>query len=389
MAQTISELEKERAELLKAIETQAQTMSSTRGGGEDSPEHTLQDWLNAAEEVMPNNPRTRTSQSQQSTPASGKDNKANQTKNNRASFFGVIIMLALLLTILGVLYIAYTSIHNELKTVMANKVDAVKEIKELKASVEKLQTDVAASGKGQMFEDLQKRVALLEKELKSLQEKMSKQSVALVGTAQLPNNVVTTDVLDAKLKEYTKGIDAKLEKILKHLNLTMDDDDATPAKATDAETQSKVTVSKEEADEQVAEPKAPSVKPMDQPVVRLVQKAPEPKQPSAPEKPKAAAAPLKNYTQDVKWLMSQPAFNFTLQLASMGDRASIQKVVENKGLQGTKIIPQERNGEQNYVLLTGSYATRQQAENAASTYKSKFGISPWIRKIKDLSSRVK
>jgi Uncharacterized protein conserved in bacteria len=87
--------------------------------------------------------------------------------------------------------------------------------------------------------------------------------------------------------------------------------------------------------------------------------------------------------------MSQPAFNFTLQLASMGDRASIQKVVENKGLQGTKIIPQERNGEQNYVLLTGSYATRQQAENAASTYKSKFGISPWIRKIKDLSSRVK
>lgn len=389
MAQTISELEKERAELLKAIETQAQTMSSSRSGDQDTQEHSLQDWLNAAEEVMPNNPRTRASQSQQSA-SNPNTNKAKPAKNNKASFFGVIIMLALLLTILGVLYIAYTGIHNELKTVMANKTDVSKEIKALQASVEKLQTATAASGKGQLFEQLQNRVMQLEKEVKTLQEKISKQSVAVVGASQLPNNVVTTDVLDAKLKEYTKGIDAKLEKILKHLNLSMDD--ANQPNQEEGATQSKVTVSKEEAEEKVAEPKVPSVKPMDQPVVRLVKKAPAPEKPSMPEQPETPApaqAPIKNYTQDVKWLMSQPAFNFTLQLASMTDRASVQKMIDAKNLHGAKIIPQERDGEKNFVLISGSYAKRQQAENAAQSYKSKLKISPWIRKIKDLSSRVK
>lgn len=388
MAQTISELEKERAELLQAIENQAQTMSSSRSGEQEPQEHTLQDWLNAAEEVMPNNPKIRSSQSQQ--PASKPGNKDKSAKSNKASFFGVIIMLALLLTILGVLYIAYTGIHNELKTVMATKGDAVKEIKELKASVEKLQTNVAANGKGKLFEDLQNRVAALEKEVKTL--KAQRANLSTVGASQLPNNVVTTEVLDAKLKEYTKGIDAKLEKILKHLNLTMDDATATPEPAAKPETQSKVTVSKEEPDEQIAEPKAPNVKPMDQPLVRLVQKAPVPTKPSAPAKPKQpkpAKTPLKDYSQGVKWLMSQPAFNYTLQLASMSDRASVQKMVDNKNLHGTKIIPQERGGEVNYVLVSGSYKTRQQAENAATTYKSKLQISPWIRKIKDLSSRVK
>ncbi|WP_024850880.1 SPOR domain-containing protein [Hydrogenovibrio kuenenii] len=389
MAQTISELEKERAELLQAIENQAQTMSSSRSGEQEPQEHTLQDWLNAAEEVMPNNPKTRSSQSQQS--AASRPSKDKSAKSNKASFFGVIIMLALLLTILGVLYIAYTSIHNELKTVMATKGGAVKEIKELKASVEKLQTDAAANGKGKLFEDLQNRVAALEKEVKAL--KAQRANLSVVGASQLPNNVVTTEVLDSKLKEYTKGIDAKLEKILKHLNLTMDAATATtPKPAAKAETQSKVTVSKEEPDEQIAEPKAPNVKPMDQPLVRLVQKAPAPTKPSAPtkpESPKPAKAPLKDYTQGVKWLMSQPAYNYTLQLASMSDRASVQKMVDSKNLHGTKIIPQERGGEVNYVLVSGSYKTRQQAENAATTYKSKLQISPWIRKIKDLSSRVK
>jgi len=64
MAQTISELEKERAELLKAIESQAQQMSSSRPLGEkDQKEHTLNDWLLAAEEVMPSTPKRPTQQS--------------------------------------------------------------------------------------------------------------------------------------------------------------------------------------------------------------------------------------------------------------------------------------------------------------------------------------
>lgn len=389
MAQTVSELEKEREQLLKAIESQAQSMSTNREGGQ---EHTLQDWLNAAEEVMPNSPKTRVPPSQSSNTSAAPSAKANQAKNNRASFFGVIIMLALLLTILGVLYIAYMSIHKEIKSVMTSKDTLSQEIKKLKDSVTKLQTADAASGKGQLFEAMQKRVAELEKQVTSLKAEsadlkagLAKQGGAPVATSQLPNNVVTTEVLDAKLKEYTSGIDAKLEKILKHLNLKMDDTTSMEKSPSKPEaTQSQVTVSKEE--ETIAEPKAPDVKPIDQPVVRLVQKAPKPTQ---PEQPKTPAQPLQNYTQDVKWLMEQPAFNYTLQLASMKDRGSVQQMIDNKQLHGTKIIPQSRSGQKNFVLITGSYASRKEAENAARTYQSNFKISPWIRKIKDLSSRVK
>lgn len=386
MAQTVSELEKEREQLLKAIESQAQSMSTNRDSG---PEHTLQDWLNAAEEVMPNNPTKRVPPSQSSN-TGATSTKANQTKNNRASFFGVIIMLALLLTILGVLYIAYMSIHKEIKSVMESKDTLSQEIAKLKDSVTKLQTADAASGKGQLFEAMQKRVVALEKQVISLKAESAdlkaglvKQGGAPVATSQLPNNVVTKEVLDEKLQEYTSGIDAKLEKILKHLNLKMDDTSNKAVTKPEA-TQAKVTVNKD--DETIAEPKAPNIKPIDQPVVRLVQKSTPPTQ---PEQPKAPAQPLQNYTQDVKWLMEQPAFNYTLQLASMKDRGSVQQMIDNKQLHGTKIIPQSRSGQKNFVLITGSYSSRKDAENAARTYQSSFKISPWIRKIKDLSSRVK
>ncbi|QBZ83373.1 Cell division protein DamX [Hydrogenovibrio crunogenus] len=382
MAQTISELEKERAELLKAIESQAQQMSSSRPLGEkDQKEHTLNDWLHAAEEVMPSTPKRPTQQS--SAPQSTK-----KTKGNKASFFGVVIMLSLLLTILGVVYIAYTSIHNELQKVLAVKEDSMKEVKMLKETVSELQKSVASGGQGELFTQLQKRVEALEAEVTTLKaqqltldskvvQQATSNTTATALPQKLPSNVVTTEVLESKLKEYTQGIDQKLETILKYLNLS-ENDKTEPA--------AKVSVySKPEDDVEeptVSEPTEPKVKPLDQPVVRLVQKT---KKPTTPE-PKA---PLENYTSDVKWLMEEPAFNYTLQLASMAERDSIEKMIEQKGLQGAKIIPLERKGEPYYVLLTGSYASRSEADKAAGTYKANFGISPWVRKIKDLSRKLK
>ncbi|MBD3611603.1 MAG: SPOR domain-containing protein [Hydrogenovibrio crunogenus] len=382
MAQTISELEKERAELLKAIESQAQQMSSSRPLGEkDQKEHTLNDWLHAAEEVMPSTPKRPTQQSSAPQPTK-------KTKGNNASFFGVVIMLSLLLTILGVVYIAYTSIHNELQKVLAVKEDSMKEVKMLKETVSELQKSVASGGQGQLFTQLQKRVEALEAEITTLKaqqltldnkvvQQATSKNTATALPEELPSNVVTTEVLESKLKEYTQGIDHKLETILKYLNLSEEDK---------AETAAKVSVFTKPEDDvtepTIKEPTQPKVKPLDQPVVRLVQKV---EKPTTPE-PKA---PLENYTSDVKWLMEEPAFNYTLQLASMPERDSIEKMIEQKGLQGAKIIPLERKGEPYYVLLTGSYASRSEADKAARTYKTNFGISPWVRKIKDLSRKLK
>lgn len=378
MAQTISELEKERAELLKAIESQAQQMSSSRQSRDThTSEHTLNDWLNAAEEVMPSTPKR---------PTSSNNTQAPKSKN-KASFFGVVIMLSLLLTILGVVYIAYTSIHNELQKVLAVKEDSMREVTLLKESVAELQKSVATGGKSELFDQLQKRVTALENELAAL----IKQPVAAAETVEsqtvtetvqsadtLAPNVVTTDILEQKLQEYTQGIDKKLEVILKHLHINPAEMEAGAQEQGAAN----VSIKEETIDEpSVAEPAQPKVKPLDQPVVRLVKKVEKPTEPTT-------ETPVKNYTADVKWLLEEPAFNYTLQLASMQERSSVEKMIREKGLDGAKIIPLERKGEAYYVLLTGSYASRTEADKAAKRYKQNFGISPWVRKIKDLSNKL-
>ncbi len=379
MAQTISELEKERAELLEAIESQAQQMSSSRQSRDThSSEHTLNDWLNAAEEVMPSTPKR---------PTSSNDTKSSKPKSSKASFFGVVIMLSLLLTILGVVYIAYTSIHNELQKVLAVKEDSMREVTLLKESVAELKKSVATGGKSELFDQLQQRVATLEKELAALKkqplvtaETVESQTVTetVPSSDALAPNVVTTDILEQKLQEYTQGIDKKLEVILKHLHINP----AEMEEGGQAAGAANVSIKEETVKEpSITEPAQPKVKPLDQPVVRLVKKVEKPTEPTT-------ETPVKNYTADVKWLLEEPAFNYTLQLASMQERSSVEKMIREKGLDGAKIIPLERKGEAYYVLLTGSYASRTEADKAAKRYKQNFGISPWVRKIKDLSNKL-
>lgn len=391
MAQTISELEKERAELLQAIENQAQQISSNRPEGGQS-EHSLNDWLHAAEEVMPANKQPAQSAAAPKT-----------TKNNKAAFFGVIIMLALLLTILGVVYIAYISINKELQKVVTVKEDALKEVSSLKKTVAELQESVAANGQGGLFTQLQNRVEKLEAEMTvmkalqaQVQEIVSEQAKAIethqatpkmVSSEMLPNNVVTTEILDEKLQEYTHGIDEKLEIILKHLKLSsVSVSKPTSEKATVEEsTGAKVSVFTEPEAEiatpEVTEPNVPEVNDAKEPIVTLVKKVQKPVMPE----PKA---PLINYSSDVKWLMNEPAFNYTLQLASMNERSSVQKMIDDKKLEGARIIPQNRSGKDYFVLVSGSYDSRSDANKAAQQYKSNFGISPWIRKFKDITNKV-
>lgn len=381
MAQTISELEKERAELLKVIESKAQNMSSSRSDTtEGQPEHTLNDWLNAAEEVMPTRSSRNTSSPQTaSAPA--------RSKPNKASFFGVIIMLSLFLTILGVVFIAYTNISSELQNALAINEETKKELAEVKQSLADIQAASAASGQGDLFVELQQKVVSLEAQLQALKSQQIQSSTNTntpsensitqpVAIEQLPANVVTTEVLEQKLQEYTKGIDQKLETILSYLN----NEKQSPVKLKNQNEPVKQAAVKV-SEPTVTEPEAPKVKPMDQPVVRLVKKV-------TPPKVAEPTQPLENYTADVKWLVEEPAFNYTLQLASMSERNSVEKMIEQKNLKGARIIPLKRNGEPYYVLLTGSYESRSEADKAAQSYKANFGISPWVRKIKDLSNKL-
>jgi len=394
MAQTISELEKERAEVLKAIEMQAKQMStkSSATSTSDAPEHSLNDWLNAAEEVMPTPPRkksTNTQQKSQSQPVT-------KTKPNKASFFGVVIMLSLLLTVLGVIYIAYTSIHNELQKVLANNETAMKEIKAMQSTVAMLSKSVASGGQVEAFTELQKKVGALEIQLNELKAKQlaleSHTVVAVPATTKRSNKMMTSIIpqentlsiseidtaLDKRLKVYTQQINQKLELIMQHLQIQV------PVKTLVIQAKKpKVADEVSIAQPKVPQVTEPKVKPLNKPVVELVKKTSTPKPIQVPEQPK------KSYTADVKWVMAQPDKSYTLQLASMPDKYSLKKIIASKHYPETKILPQTRNGGKKlYILVAGTYPSKKAADQAARHYQSAYKVSPWVRKIKDLKAKI-
>jgi len=121
MSLTISELEAERAKILDEIENKAQKFS---GDSNTAEQPSLKSWLNAAEEIMPaSKPEPKPERKMRTKPKTqSKSNYQSQvfkTPRNKAPFFGGLIVLTLILTLLGVIYIAYSSIHKELQSVLS------------------------------------------------------------------------------------------------------------------------------------------------------------------------------------------------------------------------------------------------------------------------------
>ncbi|MDG6778055.1 SPOR domain-containing protein [Thiomicrorhabdus sp. zzn3] len=414
MAQTISDLEKERAELLKAIEAQAQQMSANRNGEEK--EHSLKDWLNAAEEVMPTPQKTKTTSS---APQSG--DKNNKPNANKTSFFGVVILLTLLFTILGVLYIAYTTINKELQQVAEVRESSKQEMLKLQQSMDELQKNLASGGQPEAFTQLEQRVLDLEGQLSAIQEQqkrllarleqspiqasgqvaaesavkaaenMPATEVHSASVASSADQVVTESILDEKLKAYTsqleKRIDEKLEKILQYLTHGKADEALKSEVLLNGDSDGETVKGMQQPEAEVATPAEPEVVEVEaprveQPLVKLVEEVKKPIEPEVTVEPHVALS------ADAKWLLDQPAQHYILQLASMADQQALMNMVKRKGLADTKIVMQKRGDDQRYVLLTGSYASRKEADQKAKQIKDEFGISPWIRKAKDLTPKL-
>ncbi|WP_321323344.1 SPOR domain-containing protein [Thiomicrorhabdus sp.] len=422
MSLTISELEEQRAKILEEIESKAGKLTSQNSNNNESP--SLNDWLNAAEEVMPENPKHT---SQQPNPKSSYSNKllTTSTTSNKTSFFGVIIMLSLLLTILGVLYIAYSSFQKEQEKVLASQNQNFEHINELQTDFNSLQQSVTTGGKTELFTELESKVLALQgevKELKAIIKSMQGGTVAIsantdqatdtlvvtntaneepkqAGSATMldaenasktpstvpapekSNNLVTEAVLDQKLDAYTQKletkIDRKLELILQHLN------QGKQIKNLPGLVSSKSTMA-DEADMEVSTPtvetvKTPTVK---EPTLKLTEQV------SVPTSPKLPNAPIANASPDISWLLGQSRQNYILQLASMPTQKAAQKMISSRELNDAKVLPQTRNKSTNYIVVTGSLASRAEADKLAKEIKSKYGINPWIRQVNDLVGRV-
>lgn len=407
MAQTIAELTQEREQLLKEIETQAQQISTDRTG--EPKAHSLQDWLTAAEKVIPDEPfasnlppeltasksvgqsppqknnslppfgsRSKNRVKTQQTPDQKGQDEMMKAKSNKINFFGVIILLSLLLTILGVSFIAYTSINKELQTVMDLKQETVTQIEALKVAVEKIQGKTGPNGTSvDALAELRARVEALESNVVAGQGAEGAEEASLISSSS-PNR------LESIMADHAKSMESKFDQLIIQL-AKANGIDVTRLQTPPQDTaQQSLQTTQSVSIGAPIEPTSPSVKPLDQPVVRLVDKLPT----HSISGPKSPSAPLANYSTDVQWLIKQPAFNFTLQLASMDSRSSIVKMMEENNIRDAKIIPQTKGGNTRFVLLTGSHDSKLEANRVARQFKSDLNISPWVRKVKDLTKRI-
>jgi len=362
MSLTISELEEQRAKILEEIESKAGKISPQNSKGSETP--SLNDWLNAAEQVMP---EPTTKKVQETVPKTNYSNKlmSDSKPNNKLSFFGVIIMLSLLLTVLGLLYIAYSSFQKEQEKVVESQNQSLEQLKSLQEEVEQLKITNANLKNATLPEGLNS---------KSNTEEPSSNS-----TVVEPATVVTEDVLDEKLQNYTKTleskIDHKLELILKQLNQTKPVNEVLPGLVNSDST------IKQQVDQS---PKAQDSDTITVPTVKepVLEMNGDIKGPTSPQ------APIIATSADVNWLIAQPKNNFVLQLASVPNQKSADKLIENKGLKDAKVLPQTRNKETNYIVVTGSLEKRSEANKLAQDIKANYRITPWIRNIGDLVRRV-
>ncbi|MBN2647582.1 MAG: SPOR domain-containing protein [Thiotrichales bacterium] len=502
MAKTVSELAAERAKILEAIENKAKSMAEPNTQG-----HSLQDWLKAANEVVPEtilpnakgqnrdfaNPASKAfsafeedgmrGMSAKSTPykntindayspsdsvpnqgfnptdfaddtldsvtlsAQAKPEATQHRVNNKVEpvvnpyqsqyaaqpsrvsipapsngrgfkMLGVAINLTLLLATLGIVGLGYQNMQQDLAQMNAQNEQDRAQIETLQTQLQQLPLSAEATlsytaENQQKMQTLQAQLVELQAQLTQLQTQLKAQQ----------SETASNQRLDAE-----KALGEKLEQVMQKLQF-LESAQATLNKPTIKPFQTTVTVIQPEgAAAQIAEPNVPTVSEVAEPVLSVpsslsstisppttasvvppVQKSAEILPPakvkpvasiSAPSvmdepriKPETAAkVAVKDRSsqgsQEIVWLQQQPKKHYVLQLASVPDKGSLEKMMRQKKLQNAHILPQVRNGEQGYILVTGSFSSQKEADVVAKKIKSELGITPWRRQMEDLSRRL-
>jgi len=108
----------------------------------------------------------------------------------------------------------------------------------------------------------------------------------------------------------------------------------------------------------------------------------------APAKPAASAAsPAQGNTQAIK---NASAGSYTLQLNASSNSANLNAWAKKENLQNYVVYQTSRNGQPWYVMVSGIYATKAEAERAVSGLPA--GVQsnkPWTKPIRQVQSEIK
>lgn len=322
----------DRHRILEAIEEQAKNLSMARG----SDQHRLSDWLNAAEEVMPEMRKpTVKPMSMASAP---------EARRSSGQIIGILLVGTLVIALAGGGAFAYTQL-------LAQVTQLEKEAKAMSAHVTTLETTIAEL-----------------KQAAAAQTVASKQgeNAGTAGAATENNSVSATET--EQTQQLENMLDARFKALLEHI-----DNKTAGAKVANIQPLP------------VAQTQAPTIATTAQPVV------PMPTAPQAVEmQPSTSMPAVANEASggENAWLFALPAEALVLQLGSNIKADGL----ENMGKkirhhpEMAHVLAVKANGSTRYVLAYGGFSTREEAKQAADRVKQDLGVSPWIRRVSDVKA---
>lgn len=324
----------DRHRILEAIEEQAKNMSMARGANQ----HRLSDWLNAAEEVMPEVKKPTVKPMSMA---------AGEGRSSSSTLMSVLLGGTLLLTLAGVGGFGFYQLNQQVQSVSSENAALKEKLVELETNLKEL-AEVAekASNKSEV----------------TLSE-----SVAPAVAVNSVSDVATTQATNPPASSVESLLDARFKQLIELLDQRMRVQSPAPIQPIAPLTASSATTN-------------------------LPLQAPTVTEPTAPVIAEMAVGSTQNSATGIKdahpnqWLFDLPKDALVIQLGSSVKADAFSEMMKKIRQQPelARVLPVTANGSTRYVLTYGGFTSRDEARKASERLKLELGVSPWIRKASDV-----
>lgn len=320
----------DRHRILEAIEEQAKHMSMARGANQ----HRLSDWLNAAEEVMPEvkKPTVKSMSA-----------AAGEGRSNASTLMGVLLGGTLLLTVAGVGGFGFYQLQQQVQSLGAENEALKEKLATLETNLKEVAELAEKAGKAETV---------------PVEEKIATSSSANNASATTATSTSSSveSLLDARFKQLIELLDQRM-RVQAPTPIAAISPLATPANTAGLTLQAPT----------VTEPTAPVIAEMTVGTTNT----------------SVTNTPSGHPNQ---WLFDLPKDALVIQLGSSVKADAFTEMMKKIRQQPelARVLPVSANGSTRYVLTYGGFTSRDEARKASERLKQELGVSPWIRKAVDV-----
>lgn len=324
----------DRHRILEAIEEQAKNMSMARGANQ----HRLSDWLNAAEEVMPEVKKPTVKPMSMA---------AGEGRSSSSTMMSVLLGGTLLLTLAGVGGFGFYQLNQQVQSVSGENAA-------LKEKLAELETNL-------------KELAEVAEKVSNKSEVTSSESAAPAVAVDSVSDVATKQATNPPVSSVESLLDARFKQLIELLDQRMRVQSPVPVQPISPLTTSSA-------------------------MANLPLQAPTVTEPTAPVIAEMAVGSSNNSATVTKdshpnqWLFDLPKDALVIQLGSSVKADAFSEMMKKIRQQPelARVLPVTANGSTRYVLTYGGFTSRDEARKASDRLKLELGVSPWIRKASDV-----